>query len=87
MFHVYETAMSQSNELEADIIAYQIVSRAGYNPEHFINLLKRMNESKSRLTSLSENYSSHFINANPGLKKRISTLESYANSSNNNSIQ
>ncbi|MFT6388844.1 MAG: putative Zn-dependent protease [Cellvibrionaceae bacterium] len=71
---------SKSNELEADIIAYQIVSRAGYNPVHFISLLKRMRQSVLRIHSLTENYSSHFINASPGLEKRISVLEAYANS-------
>jgi len=66
---------SQNHELEADELAVKSAVKAGYNPQAYLNVNKRLLKIRDSLGPRKEKYMSSLINAKPGLEDRIMRIE------------
>jgi len=66
---------SREQESEADALAIQYSSKAGYEPVALVNFFKKLTSFRDRLKANEPNYLSSLINAEPGLEERIKQAE------------
>ena len=80
------TGYSKNQELEADARGLDMMKKAGYDPQGMVSMFKRFIEFRNKLTppaklnekqqpSISSNYKSSLINAEPGLDDRLKQVE------------
>jgi len=66
---------SREQESEADALAIQYSSKAGYDPNIIIKFFAKLKSFRDRLKATEPNYLSSLINAEPGLEERIKQAE------------
>lgn len=65
----------REKEIEADTLAVKNMHKAGYDPNAFIGIFKKLISIRETLGSKKDNYMSNLINAEPGLEERIRNVE------------
>jgi len=66
---------SREQELQADTLAVQYSSKAGYDPNALVKFFTRLTSFRDKLKAEEPNYISSLINAEPGLEERIRQAE------------
>ena len=72
----------RDKEMEADVLAIQYIKKAGYDPNAMISILKKLKSIRDSMGINEKNYISKFINAEPGLEKRIKKVEEFISNQN-----
>ena len=66
---------SREQESEADALAIQYSSKAGYDPNALVKFFTRLTSFRDKLKATEPKYVSSLINAKPGLEERIKQAE------------